>query len=100
MFKEMKKYKDRYLRKISNSIRVAYLFIAILWGIATFSFQNEREELDEDFIEGEISKKEYLQECMKFSEDEENLFKTLFTYLGVVAVSDVVFSLLTKDKEF
>ena len=70
----MKKYKDRYLRKISNSISVAYLFIAILWGIATFSFQNAREELNEDFMEGEISKEEYLQEqkCLIMMTDSKD----------------------------
>ena len=96
----MRHYKDRYLRKISHGISVAYLVVAMLWGISTYTLQKNRNELKKDFNEGEISKEEFLQQSMEFSKDEEKVFKSLFLSFCSINVSDIAFAFLTKDKEF
>lgn len=96
----MKKFKDRYLRKLSHVFDVAYLFTAIIWGIATFSFQNDRADLKEEYNLGEISKEEYLDESMKFSQKEEDFFKGLFVSLSTITVADLAFQFATKDKDY
>ena len=95
----MKKYKDRYLRKISRAIGVVYLLTAISWGFSACSFTNQRNELKEDFNSGELTREEYLQECMKFSEKEEDMFFFLTSvFVGNTAV-DLAFHFATRNKD-
>ena len=95
----MKKYKDRHLRKISHVIGVAYLIIAILWGVSTFHFTKQREALKENFDSGEIELDEFLEESMKFSEKEEKMFGLLYCSLAVNTISDFALYFGTKGKD-
>ena len=95
----MKKYKDRFLRKISKAISVAYLIVAILWGLATYSFLNEREELREDLEGGELTREEFLEKSMEFSEREEKMFGLLTAAFAVNTVSDFALYFATKGKD-
>ena len=96
----MKKYKNRYLRKISNAINIAYLSTAILWGYATYYFCEDWEELKQDYLYGEISQEEYLSESKKFTEKEEEVFKMLSIGFGSIFTSDVLFTIFFDEKEF
>ena len=95
----MKKYKDRFLRKISTAINVTYLITAIMWGLGTFSFANSRAELKEDYEEGEMSQEEFIEENMEFTKKEEKFFGMLSTVAAVDLAADVAFYFGTKDKD-
>lgn len=95
----MKQYKNRYLRKISNAINVAYLSTAILWGFATFNFSNGRAQLNKTYSNGELSREEYLAESMKFTEQEKDVFSKLSLGLLVTFGCDVTMLAATFDKE-
>lgn len=95
----MKKYKDRFLRKISKAINVAYLFVAILWGLATCTFLKDRAELKDDFNSGELTHEEFIQKGMEFSQKEERVFGLLTTAFAVNTVADIAFCFSTKGKD-
>ena len=95
----MKKYQDRHLRKINNAINVAYLTTAILWGVATCTFNGDRSDLKKELDAGKISHEQYISKCSEFSDKEESFFKDLAIGLGVIFASDVAFELYTRDKE-
>ena len=95
----MKKYKDRFLRKISNAINVAYLFVAILWGLSTYIFSNDRAELKVDFETGEMTHEEFIDKSKEFSQKEEKMFGFLFSALAINTASDMALYFGTKGKD-
>ena len=96
----MKKYKYRYLRKISTTIRIAYLTTAILWGIATYKFCDRREQLKKDYNSKEITHKEYIEQGIKFSKQEEMVFKQLSATLGLIFIGDCTFGAFEEGREY
>lgn len=95
----MKKYKDRYLRKIAKAINIAYLSTAIFCGYATFTLLGERDDLKQSFKENELSYEEFIDKSLVATEREEEVFKMIATGLGVVVASDVALKLGTKNKD-
>ena len=85
----MKKYRDRITRRIAKVVNVAYLTTAILWGLATIGFAVQRENVKEEYIANKISRDEYLETCMQFTEKEEIVFKVLTMSFVATFVVDV-----------
>ena len=95
----MKKYKDRYLRKIAKAINIAYLATAIFCGYATYELNEERKDLKENYSNDQISYDEFLEKSQQASEREEEVFKFISICFGVTSVSDIAFQFATKDKD-
>lgn len=95
----MRKYSKRHLRRISKIINIAYLTTAILWGLSTCSSNSHRQELKNEYTNGEVSKENYIAQSMKFSEEEENLFKAIGIGFGITFVSDVILTMVGGDDE-
>lgn len=95
----MKKYKNRHIRRIVKGIKIAYLTTSILWGLSTCSSNSHRQELKNEYANGEVSKENYIAQSMKFSEKEENLFKAIGIGFGITFVSDVILTMVGGDDE-
>jgi hypothetical protein len=96
----MKKYKYRYLKKISTGITIAYLSTAILCGFVGCGSYLEKENLKEKYLNGNISHQHYLSEITEFNEREEQIFKLLGVGFGITFVTDVSFGIISRDKEY
>ncbi len=95
----MKKYKDRYLRKIARAINIAYLSTAIFCGYATFTLLEERNDLKQSYNENEISYEEFMEKSFEATEREEDVFKMIAIGFGVIVASDIAFELGTRNKD-
>ena len=96
----MKKYRYRYLKRLSTGISVTYLSTAILWGIAGFSCHMKREELKDRYLDGSISHECYIEEGMKFSQKEEKIFKCIGAGFGLSFLADISFNIASMGKEY
>ena len=75
----MKKYKHRHLKTINRAITVAYLITAIAWGVCACNFNENRNELKQQYIAEEITKEEFLKLSHEKTLKEEKIFNGLAT---------------------
>lgn len=85
----MNKYKDRHLKRMIKAVNIAYLTTAILWGTATLGFSIERQNLKEDYSNNEITREEFLEKSMEFTDTEEIVFGTLTMALSTIFLTDL-----------
>lgn len=96
----MRRYKNRYLKKIACAINAAYLTTAILCGFAMCEFDSDRKDLKNEYESKQISKQEFFEESTKHSQKEEEVFKLLAIGFGITFGADVALGFATKDKEY
>ena len=95
----MKKYKDRHLTKIKRAINVAYLWHAIFYGYATYQLNMERISLNNQLINNQITHDEFLQMGITANQKQEEVFALIALGVGLNILSDIVFSIATKNKD-
>ena len=96
----MKSYKYRNWRKISKIVSIAYLTTAICWGIAGCGYHIQREQLKDEYRDGDISHQQYITKSREFGEKEENIFKCLGIGFGLTFATDMACMIAGKDKEY
>lgn len=96
----MKKYKYRHLKKIANGITIAYLSSAIAFGSIGCASTIKKENLKQDYIEGNISHEYYMAKAREFNKRDEEIFKLLGIGFGLTFATDVAFGIISEGKEY
>ena len=96
----MKKYKHRHLKTINKAITVAYLITAIAWGVCACNFNENRNELKQQYIAEEITKEEFLKLSHEKTLKEEKIFNGLAIGFCSTFAIDIAFNIATMGKEY
>ena len=96
----MKKYKDRYLKKISAGITIAYLSSAIICGAIGCTSSIKKDNLKEKYLDGDISHEYYISKVTEFNDREEKIFRFLGIGFGLTFITDVSFGIASINKEY
>ena len=63
-------------------------------------FNAERDKLKHEYLDGNISHKDYITESFKFGEKEEKVFRGLAVGIGLTFATDVGLSIIGHKEEY